>query len=129
MSVQSWHEGMSPEEEASLAYWERNMLAVKFGVYANLVWEANNDLRRVEGLEPDSRPAPCGWYRHQGEGFEGWSRVISLFDGKITFHVPDDFDIGTKLPEIEPNWDGHTTVEKWKRVMKSCGMSLDGQQS
>ncbi|MMZ43531.1 hypothetical protein D1872_50850 [compost metagenome] len=115
----SWNEDMSIEQQKDLAYWERNMLALYFGVYANRAWDAYNKLMIAQGKSPDTQPAPCGWYAHVGEGFEGWSRVISLFDGKLTFHVPDNFYMGTELPEIEPNWDGHTTEEKWRRVMKN----------
>lgn len=104
-----WQEGMSAEEAKDGAYWERNMLALHCAILSNDSW--SNDPRRIE----------CGWYRHQGEGFEGWSRVISLYNGQVTFHVPDDFDMGT-LREIEPNWDGHTTEQKWEKMMNWCGI-------
>lgn len=102
-----WQEGMSAEETKNGAYWERNMLALYIGILDNGYW--CDDPKRIE----------CGWYVH-GE-YEGWSRVISLFGGKVTFHVPDDFDLG-KLPQIEPNWDGHTTEQKWIEIMKACGI-------
>ncbi|WP_134682558.1 hypothetical protein [Brevibacillus migulae] len=92
-------------KEKDGAYWERNMIAL---LLSNII----NYHTPHYGI--------CGWYPHQGEGFEGWSRVLSLDNGKITFHVPDDFDLGD-LPQIEPNWDGHTTEEKWKYVMHLCG--------
>ncbi|MGK9252384.1 hypothetical protein [Paenibacillus humicus] len=105
-----WKEGMSVEETKNGAYWERNMLALMIATIANESWA--NDPNRVD----------CGWYTH-GE-YEGWARVISLFDGKVTFHVPDDFDLG-KLQQIEPNWDGHTTEQKWNRVMNWCGIQRE----
>lgn len=49
--------------------------------------------------------------------------MLSLEDGKITFHVPDSFDIGN-LPKIEPNWDGHTTEEKWRRILTEREIKL-----
>lgn len=94
-------------EQAIRAYWERNMLALHCANLANESW--HDDPRRMD----------CGWYEH-GE-YEGWSRVISLYNGQITFHVPDDFDLGT-LRQIEPNWDGHSTEQKWEKIMGWCGI-------
>jgi len=96
--------------------------------YANKAWEQYMDMLRSRGSTSKylDDPLPSGWYYHGGEGFEGWSRVISLFDGSATFHVPDDFDLGN-LQQIEPNWDGHTTEEKWERVMKLCGVYRYGK--
>lgn len=105
-----WQEGMSLEEQKNGAYWERNMLATMLAVVLNTT------------APKDSPVGVNGWYKHQDQGFDGWSRVISLWNGKYTFHVPDDFDIGSVLPEIEPNWDGHTTAKKWNNVMKLCGI-------
>lgn len=105
-----WKEGMSAEETKNGAYWERNMLAL-------LLAKAANDFSDEAGYPNDS-----GWYVH-GE-YEGWTRVISINNGKITFHVPDDFDLGD-LPKIEPNWDGHSTEEKWKAIMKLCGINTE----
>lgn len=104
--ARGWHPDMSLNDTKNLAYWERNMLAL-------LAAQALNVAR-----EEDSN----GWYEHEGDGFEGWSRVISLEDGKITFHVPDSFDLGD-LPRIEPNWDGHSTFEKWENVRQLCGIA------
>ena len=84
-----WNSGMTDSESKDLAYWERNMLALR---------------------------CADGWYEDHESGFEGWLRVLSLDDGKITFHIPDNFDVGN-CPEIRPNWDGHTTQEKWQRIM------------
>jgi len=105
-----WQDGISSEEAKNGAYWERNMLALMLAKLTNekmTVWE--NSYR-------------SGWYYH-GE-WDGWSRVISINRGQITFHVPDDFDLGN-LPQITPNWDGHTTEEKWRRVAEICGVILD----
>lgn len=92
--IKTWHPSMSPQEGQDLAYWERNMLALK---YAD------------------------GYYFDYQNSYEGWLRVLSLEGGSITFHIPDDFDVGN-LPKIEPNWDGHTTEAKWKRILKERGV-------
>jgi hypothetical protein len=105
-----WQEGMNAEETKDGAYWERNMLVL---LLANQMNQFHREFLKA------TKPV-AGWFNHQGEGFEGWSRVVSLGRGTITFHVPDDFDLGDLL-EIEPNWDGHSTDEKWLRVMKTCG--------
>jgi hypothetical protein len=112
-----WREGMSPEEAKDGAYWERNMLALLLAKELN---------EKVEGgfVVGGQRVVVAGWYPHQGEPWEGWSRVISLYHGRVTFHVPDDFDLGG-LPQIEPNWDGHSTEEKWKYVMEECGVTWE----
>lgn len=102
-----YNEDMSLDEQKNGAYWERNMLAL-------MLAESFNRMCVMQGM-----PLTCGWYLH-GE-WEGWSRVISIGNGTVTFHVPDDFDLGG-LPQIEPNWDGHGTEEKWKHVMAYCGV-------
>ncbi len=107
-----WHKEMSLKETKDLAYWERNMMAL---FSAKLVCLLDACFGRKDSF-------PHGWYRH-GE-YEGWARVISIGNGKITFHVPDDFDLGD-LPEIEPNWDGHTTAEKWAYIKDFCGVKND----
>jgi hypothetical protein len=91
---------MSDGEAKDLAYWERNMLALRYadGWYFDDI-EDNTYL--ADGY-PVAR-------------YEGWRRVLSLDGGKMTFHVPDDFDVGN-LPQISRNWDGHTTEEKWRRI-------------
>lgn len=85
---------MSVEETKDLAYWERNVLALKFAQ---------------------------GWYRDTDNNYPGWSRVLSLEGGRITFHIPDDFEVGD-LEEIKPNWDGHTTEQKWTRILTEIGV-------
>jgi len=77
-----WNHEMSDRETSELAYYERNMLALR----------------------------------------EGYSRVLSLDGGKMTFHIPDWFSVGN-LKQIEPNWDGHTTEEKWARIDKMMGIT------
>lgn len=94
MEIKTWNQNMSPEEKKDLAYWERNVLALK---YAD------------------------GFYEDLENNYPGWRRVLSLEKGTITFHIPDDFDIGN-LPQILPNWDGHTTEQKWKRILSERGV-------
>jgi hypothetical protein len=94
MKIKTWNKEMTLEETKDLAYWERNVLALK---YAD------------------------GFYKDLENNYAGWLRVMSLENGKITFHIPDDFDVGD-LPEISPNWDGHTTEEKWKRILEDRGI-------
>lgn len=103
---------MSPEETKDLAYWERNMLALRYaeGWY-------NDDTMGSDtcGLTPVAPWAPR---------YPGWRRVLSLANGRITFHIPDDFEVGN-LPEIAPNWDGHTTEEKWRAVARTRGVAVE----
>lgn len=103
-----YNENMTMKEQRDLAYWERNMLALYLAKQLNN-WADEHAVDRYV----------CGWYTH-GE-WMGWSRVVSIDDGRITFHVPDGFDLGD-LPEIEPNWNGHSTEEKWKYVMAEVGI-------
>ena len=84
----TWHPGMTNSEAKELAYYERNMIALR---YAD------------------------GWYYDTDNNWDGWKRVLSLDGGKMTFHIPDNFKVGN-LKQIEPNWDGHTTEEKWTRI-------------
>ncbi len=93
MNIRTWNMNMTLEETKDLAYWERNCLALNFA---------------------------DGWYYDRDNNYPGWARVLSLEDGAITFHIPDDFRVGD-LEEIEPNWDGHTTEEKWKRILAKRG--------
>lgn len=97
--IKSWKPGLTPEEERDIAYWERNMLALHIAAQSG-----------------------AGWYRH--DEYPGWGRVISLGNGSLTFHVPDDFDI-LGLPEIENNWDGHTTEQKWEEIKKSAELWIE----
>jgi hypothetical protein len=94
MKIKTWTPEMTVEESKDLAYWERNALAL---YYAD------------------------GWYHDKDNNYPGWSRVLSIEKGYITFHIPDDFVVGT-LPEIEPNWDGHSTFEKWRRILAVRGI-------
>lgn len=106
-----WKEGMPSEEEAEGAYWERNMLALQYAKRVNELMKLSFNAMHL-AVPVESR---CGWYYDDENNWDGWHRVISLDGGEICFHIPDDFDIGN-LPEIIPNWDGHTTKEKWDRV-------------
>lgn len=94
----TWHEGMSLEDTKNLAYFERNMLALYL-----------------------AKTTYGGWYYDTDNNWDGWKRVISIDSGRITFHIPDDFNVGSLL-EIKPNWNGHSTDEKWRYVMKECGI-------
>lgn len=117
MKIYECKEGMSAEEVKNIAYWERNMLALQLAMYMN------DTVRSVTAmLAPEYYP--CGWYYDTDNNWEGFKRVISINNGSITFHIPDDFDVGN-LPHIEPNWDGHTTKEKWLRIMENCGCKYD----
>ena len=112
-----YNENMTVEEQMNGAYWERNMLALMLANILNK--QAIKEQFRYFGRELTEYDLPCGYYIH-GE-WPGWSRVVSINNGEITFHVPDDFDLGD-LPKIEPNWNGHTTEEKWQYIMKLCGI-------
>lgn len=95
MKIKIWNPEMTDKEKADLAYWERNVLALK---YAD------------------------GFYKDFENNYDGWLRVLSLEGGKITFHIPDGFDVGN-LPEVEVTWDGHTTEEKWQRILAERGVN------
>lgn len=82
---------MTDAELKNLAYYERNMLALR---YAD------------------------GWYYDEKNNWPGWKRVLCLDGGKLNFHIPDDFDVG-HLKQIDPTWDGHTTEEKWTRIVEA----------
>ncbi len=117
--IKTWNRDMSDKETADLAYWERNVLALHFaeGWY--------NDDVTVPASDPDGEPVNGVFFGEtiQRPRFDGWRRVLTLRNGKITFHIPDDFDVGN-LPEVEPNWDGHTTEEKWARILKAKGVEV-----
>ena len=112
MKIYVYEAGMSQKEQKDGAYFERNMLALLLAKESNREYNTGN---------PHYKSPVSGWYIH-GE-WEGWARVISLYNGKYTFHVPDDFDMGD-LPQIEPNWDGHSTKEKWERVADKCKIKI-----
>lgn len=95
-----YKDGQSDKEQIDGAYWERNMLALN---YAD------------------------GWYNDTDNNWDGWHRVLSLENGKMTFHIPDNFDVGN-LPEIKPNWDGHTTEQKWNKVADKYDIELNWKQ-
>ena len=109
MNIPVYNDDLTLEEYKDIGYWERNVLAL-------LIARIENNARKDNDL-----PLSCGWYYDRENNWEGWLRVISLFDGSITFHIPDDFQIGD-LEEIEPNWDGHTTKEKYERILNFCGV-------
>jgi hypothetical protein len=88
MKNRTYTENMTEKEMIDLAYYERNMLALRFAE---------------------------GWYYDIENNWTGWKRVLCLDNDKMNFHIPDDFNVGN-LPQIETKWDGHTTEEKWKRI-------------
>lgn len=97
MNGYEWKEGLTPEESKNGAYWERNMVALAFA---------------------------DGWYYDKENNWDGWKRVLSCKNGTMCFHIPDDFEVGS-LPEIKPNWDGHSTRQKWDRVAKEKNIKLN----
>lgn len=117
--AKGWHDGMSTEETKNLAYWERNMLALLLADYSNRVF--HEELKN-RGVPKDviAKSFKSGWYYDRDNNWDGWKRVISIENGEITFHVPDNFDMGN-LPEIKPNWNGLSTEDKWRLVMAVCG--------
>ncbi len=98
MKAPIWQPGLTPEQERDIAYHERNLLALMLA---------------------------DGWYQDTDNNWPGWQRVLSLFGGMMTFHIPDDFEVGS-VPQIKPNWDGHSTREKWERVMVKFGIKPEG---
>jgi hypothetical protein len=114
MEVYEWKEGTSLEEAKNGVYWERNLLALL------LACEDNDACQESLG----GRFLTSGWYYDTDNNWEGWKRVISIRNGSITFHIPDDFDVGN-LEQIKPNWDGHTTKQKWTSIMKRCGCRME----
>lgn len=106
--IKVWHKDMTDKETVDIAYWERNMLALRFadGWYNDDVEDLV--INGVVTIKPR---------------YQGWRRVLSLDNGQITFHIPDDFDVG-HLAQIERNWDGHTTEQKWQAIADSMGICL-----
>lgn len=113
MKVRTWTPGMSAHDAADLAYWERNVLALHYadGWY-------NDDVEEYE-YDVNSMLATDTW----GPRYRGWRRVLTLEGGEITFHIPDDFEVGS-LPEVFRNWNGHTTGEKWALVLGRRGVTI-----
>ncbi len=118
MKIKTWTPDMTDKETADLAYWERNCLALYYadGWY-------NDDVPNPD--MPNDIHEGTAYVAHYLPRFAGWRRVLTLARGAITFHIPDDFDVG-ELEEARPNWDGHTTEEKWRRVLDSRRVPVDG---
>ncbi|AMM44920.1 hypothetical protein SP15_122 [Bacillus phage SP-15] len=114
--ITGWTEDTPLEVTKNLAYWERNMLALLLG-------KVMNQLHQTQGENDPNYVGVCGWYYDTDNNWDGWKRVVSLDDGRIGFHVPDEFDVGD-LPLIEANWDGHTTKDKWLYVMNKVGAKI-----
>lgn len=109
MRMYIYKDGMSDKEQKDGAYWERNMLVLLLATI------------EVHSCEREKIPYTAGWYYDTDNNWDGWKRVISLDNGGMCFHIPDDFDVGD-LPEIKPNWNGHNTAEKWNYIMDICGV-------
>lgn len=88
--IKTWKPEMTDTESKDLAYWERNVLALHYAE---------------------------GWYEDRENNYPGWLRVLSLDGGRITFHIPDEFDVGDLVKLSSPTWDGHTTEQKWRRIL------------
>jgi len=115
MKIQTWESNMDRTEEKDLAYWERNVLALHFADG----WYYDDVLTTYDGPPtPAVTNGLCVRPR-----FVGWRRVLTLEDGAITFHIPDDFDVGN-LPQVKNNWDGHTTSSKWTRILEARGVKV-----
>ena len=112
---------MSDKESKDLAYWERNMLALRFaqGWYNDDMWLEHGATQAVE-FDPERTSLGGGLVPR----FDGWRRVLTLLDGSMTFHIPDDFDVGN-LPQVGRNWDGHTTIGKWNAVARFRGIEVE----
>lgn len=119
MKIRTWTPSMTDAETKDLAYWERNVLALHFaeGWYYDDV--------PIDWAPDAAQNAATGGYMiasHRPR-YQGWRRVLTLECGSITFHIPDDFDVGA-LPQVSPNWDGHTTEEKWGRILAARGAEV-----
>ncbi len=102
------------EEQKNTAYYERNMLVLLLAIQQQKNDEADALINKQDYVNHRS-----GWY-YDTEMWDGFTRVISLYNGTLGYHIPDDFDIGN-LKEIEPSWDGHTTSMKYDRLAEMCG--------
>lgn len=112
-----WNEKHTDKEAKDGAYLERNYLAV-------LLAKTMNKYNNIAYGGHVPKDYISGWYEHGDPSYVGWQRVVSIDGGVITFHVPDDFDLGD-LPEIKPNWDGSSTQEKWNYVARLCNMKTE----
>ena len=100
------------------------MLALQYASRVNAI----DHFFKVNVLEHDEAEYvyPCGWYFDTDNNWDGWKRVITLDCGSITFHIPDDFEVGN-LPQVKANWNGHTTQEKWNQIAKTAGVEIAWQ--
>lgn len=112
MEIKTWKPGMTDAESKDIGYWERNMLAL----YLADGWYNDDTLQH--SVEPGELKGTLkiGIEQTWQPRFPGWRRVLSCFDGKACFHIPDDFDV-LNLPQIARNWDGHSTEDKWRMMM------------
>lgn len=113
MMMKVHHKHLTMREQRDVGYWERNMLALVL----------------ADGWYFDDIDSPAGTYTDPDRTvkvprYHGWRRVLSLFGGRACFHIPDDFEVGP-LSRIEPNWNGHTTPEKWHWIAAELGIELE----
>ena len=101
---------MTPASQLDGVYEERNNIALLLALVVN------------DKCAQEGKDNACGWYRDDNPAMKGFSRIISLMHGRFTYHVPDNMDLG-RLPIIRPNWDGHTTGEKYERIKAFAGIS------
>ena len=128
MKPYTWSPDQTIEEQKNGAYFERNLLALLLAVNMS------------QFAIPGTNIPAAGWYRHPNDlsidlppdypyweseafSFYGWSRVISLYGGEVTFHVPDDFDLGS-LPQVKATQNYLPTEEKWLAIMQMCGCEV-----
>ena len=128
MKIKTWNPDLSDKETADLAYWERNMLALRYaeGWYYDDVRLSKKMKDQMAKYDDDE--ILTGFFQTDWSElvprFDGWRRVLSLDGGRLTFHIPDDFEVGD-LPQINNNWDGHTTQKKWERIMHVMGIEVE----
>ncbi len=65
----------------------------------------------------------CGIGKHQPEdepGWEGWTNVVFMELGgkQLSWHIHDsELSMFDFLPRVKWKWDGHTTGEKYERLL------------
>lgn len=108
------------KDKVKAVYWERNMLALQYAMRVNMILQAFFAAMRVTFPEG----CLCGWYYDDDNKVKGYSRVISLDAGELTFRIPDDFDIGN-LPEIKKNSSNYAAKEMWNEVAKLASIEIN----
>lgn len=60
----------------------------------------------------------------------GWQHIIylDLPAGQVSWHIPDrELPFFSFLPSYPAPWDGHTTDEKYARVLSALEVAADGE--